>query len=294
MISRKLIILCCLICFLLTACQTTTISETPTSRPTLTSTVKLSPTPESILTSVPASTLTSSPIEEAIPEFTASPEPELAESIISGIREDIEASDGLYLVGTYYSPVDIPPPWPGVILLHMLWSDRTTWDDYARQLASAGYAVFALDMRGQGETGGSLNWELAENDIQQIWNNLSTKPDIDPDRMALVGASIGANMALIAGANEKGVRTVVLLSPGLDYAGVTTEAAMEAYGDRPVLIVASQEDTYSADSSRKLEEIAIGDVKLVMYQDAGHGIHMFAGDTGLGELIFEWLDVYLE
>jgi hypothetical protein len=61
-----------------------------------------------------------------------------------------------------------------------------------------------------------------------------------------------------------------------------------------VLIVASQEDTYSADSSRKLEEIAIGDVKLVKYQDAGHGIHMFAGDTGLGELIFEWLDVYLE
>jgi dienelactone hydrolase len=283
-----------MICFLFTACQTTTISETPTSPPTLTSTVKLSPTQDSLLTLAPANTVTSSPTEEVMPEFTASPEPELAESIINGVREEIEASDGLYLVGTYYSPIDIPPPWPGVILLHMLWGNRTSWDDYARQLASAGYAVFTLDMRGHGETGGLVNWELAENDIQQIWNNLSTKPDIDPDRMALVGASIGANMALIAGANEKGVRTVVLLSPGLNYAGVTTEAAMEAYGDRPVLIVASQEDTYSANSSSKLEENALGDVKLVMYQDARHGIHMFAEDTGLGELIFEWLDVYLE
>ena len=159
-----------MICFLLAACQTTTISQTPTSHPTQTSTVKLSSTPESILTSVPTSTVTSSPIEELIPEFTASPEPELAKSIINGVREEIEASDGLYLVGTYYSPVDIPPPWPGVILLHMLFGDRTSWDDYARQLASTGYAVFALDMRGHGETGGLVNWEFAENDIQQIWN----------------------------------------------------------------------------------------------------------------------------
>ena len=112
--------------------------------------------------------------------------------------------------------------------------------------------------------------------------------------MALVGASIGANMALIAGANEKGVRTVVLLSPGLDYAGVTTEAAMEAYGDRPVLIAASQEDTYSADSSRKLEKIAIGDVKLVMHQDAGHGTFMLQAEPDLTQKIVDWLARDLE
>ena len=294
MIWRSKLILCCLICLLLAACQSTIISETPTSLPTLTPKVRLIPTPESTLISVPASSVTNPTSEDVVPEFTISPEPELGESIINGVREEIEASDGLNLVGTYYAPIDIPPPWPGVILLHMLGRDRSSWDDYARQLTRAGYAVFALDMRGHGDTGGAMDWDLAENDIQQVWNNLSTKTDIDPDRMALVGASIGANMALVAGANEAGVRTVVLLSPGLDYAGVKTEAAMVTYGDRPVLIVASQEDTYAADSSRNLEEAAIGEVRLVMYQDAGHGTHMLAGDTGLGELIIDWLDTYLE
>lgn len=294
MVWRKISILCCVICLLVSACQTTPISETPTSHPTLTSTVHLSPTPESVLTSVPASTITSSPTEAVNFEFTASPEPELAESTIDGVREEIEASDGVNLVGTFYSPGNIPPPWPGAILLHMLWGDRTSWDDYARQLASAGYAVFALDMRGHGETGGAVNWDLAENDIQRVWDNLSTKANIDPERMALVGASIGANMALVAGANESEVRTVVLLSPGLDYGGVKTEAAMVEYGDRPVLIAASEDDTYSANSSYNLEENAQGEVRLVVYQDAGHGIHMLAGDTGFGELIIEWLDANLE
>lgn len=294
MIWRSKLILCGLICLLFAACQSTTISETQTALPTLTPTIRLSPTPEPTVISDRASSVTSPPIEAVVPEFTASPEPELAESIINEVREEIEASDGLILVGTYYAPIEMPPPWPGVILLHMLGVDRSSWDDYARQLTSAGYAVFALDMRGHGDTGGAVDWGLAGNDIQQVWNNLSTKTDIDPDRMALVGASIGANMALVAGANEAGVRTVVLLSPGLDYAGVTTDAAMVAYGDRPVLIVASQEDTYAANSSRNLEEVAIGEARLVMYQNAGHGTHMLAGETGLGELIIEWLDTHLE
>jgi len=68
---------------------------------------------------------------------------------------------------------------------------------------------------------------------------------------------------------------------------------MIAYGERPVLIVASQEDTYAADSSRRLEEVALGEVRQVMYQDAGHGTIMMEREPGLGELIIDWLDDYL-
>ena len=127
-----------------------------------------------------------------------------------------------------------------------------------------------------------------------MWNHLSSKPDVDPDRVAIVGASIGANLALLTGANEEGVKTVVLLSPGLDYSGVKTGEAMAAYQNRPVLIVASEEDTYSADSSRVLEESAVGEVSLVMYQNAGHGTNMFVAEPELGELLIDWLETYLE
>jgi alpha-beta hydrolase superfamily lysophospholipase len=125
----------------------------------------------------------------------------------------------------------------------MLFSDRTAWDEYALQLANAGFAVFALDMRGHGETGGVMDWDLAESDMRQVWENISSRPDIDEDRMGIVGASIGANMALVA---------------------------------------------------RKLEELAKGEVRLEMYQDAGHGTFMLVNEPSLGKQIIEWLEKDLQ
>lgn len=278
----------------LAACQTPQTSTPSTSMPTPVSTEPISQTIEPSQTTAPTSTATSPPDEEQLSEITSTPDEGSEDVIISGKQEEIEAADGLYLIGTFYAPVNFEPPWPGVILLHMLFSDRTAWDEYALQLANAGFAVFALDMRGHGETGGVMDWDLAESDMRQVWENISSRPDIDEDRMGIVGASIGANMALVGGANEPDARTVVLLSPGLSYAGVGTKDAIEAYGDRPVLIVASQEDTYSADSSRKLEELAKGEVRLEMYQDAGHGTFMLVNEPSLGKQIIEWLEKDLQ
>jgi dienelactone hydrolase len=277
------------------ACQTPATSAPPTPTPATVATESISPTIEPTHTSAPTSTATSLPLEEPQPEITSTPAEEVVGDAIFGVQEEIEAADGLQLIGTFYAPVDFEPPWPGVILLHMLWSDRTAWDEYALQLAGSGYAVFALDMRGHGETGGEIDWDLAALDLQQVWDNLAERPDIDPARMGIIGASIGANMALVGGANEPDARTVVLLSPGLSYAGVETKEAMVTFGERPVFIAASQEDTYAADSSRKLHEIAVGEaMRLEMFQDAGHGIFMLENEPELGGQIIEWLMEYLQ
>lgn len=279
----------------MSACQTPGTSASPTSSPTTVATESISPTIEPTHTAAPTSTATSLPLEEPQPEITSTPAEEVAGDAIFGVQEEIEAADGLQLIGTFYAPVEFEPPWPGVILLHMLWSDRTAWDEYALQLAGSGYAVFALDMRGHGETGGEIDWDLAAVDLQQVWDNLAARPDIAPARMGIIGASIGANMALVGGANEPDARTVVLLSPGLSYAGVETKEAMVTFGERPVFIAASQEDTYAADSSRKLHEIAVGEARrLEMFQDAGHGIFMLENEPELGGQIIEWLMEYLQ
>lgn len=278
----------------LAACQSTPTSPSPTASPIPVSTEPIVQTDEPTQTTAPTSTETSEPEEEPLPEITATSDEPEEEASITGVREELENPDGLVLVGTLYAPVDSEPPWPGVILLHMLWSDRTVWEDYAHELAGNGIAVFALDMRGHGETGGEVNWDLAEEDIQFVWENLSDRPDIDANRTGIVGASIGANMALISGENEPQIRTVVLLSPGLSYAGVETSDAMVAYGERPVFIVASEEDTYSADSSRKLHELAVGDSRLEMYQGAGHGTNMLENEPGLGAEVIEYLKEFLE
>jgi len=116
---------------------------------------------------------------------------------------------------------------------------------------------------------------------------------VDGTRVAAVGASIGANLALIGCSTSDFCGTAVLLSPGLDYRGVTTEAAMTQMGERPVLLVASEEDTYSAQSSRTLADAAQGVHELMMYSGAGHGTRMFRAQPDLVDAILNWLNTHL-
>src|SRR4051812_20156107 len=62
----------------------------------------------------------------------------------------IDSPDGLKLVGTFY-PSNKPAS-PGVLLLHQWQSDRHSYDDFAKKLQSAGFAVLSIDGRGFGES----------------------------------------------------------------------------------------------------------------------------------------------
>lgn len=203
----------------------------------------------------------------------------------------IPAGDELAIRGTFY-PGPGPGPWPAILLLHMLGSQRQAWDDTGLPTAlnQAGYAVLAIDLRGHGQTGGSIDWVLAEEDLPHVWGYLTGRDDVDPTRTAIVGASIGANLALRAAANLPQVRGVVPLSPGLDYRGVTTGDAIPAYGPRPLLIVASEEDSTAAEASRQLADQAQGSARLILYDGAGHGTNMFTARPELSAEITGWLN----
>jgi len=181
--------------------------------------------------------------------------------------------------------------------LHMLNGNRRVWlpTGLPHELINNGrYHVLTLDMRGHGETRGVKNWSLAEEDLQLVWEWLVAQPGVDEEKTAVMGGSIGANMALRTGANIDAVSTVVLLSPGLDYRGVTTEDALVTWGKRPLLIVASEDDGYAVDSSRTLAEQAEGEAKLQMYESAGHGTNMFNAEPELTTLIADWLAAHWE
>lgn len=204
-----------------------------------------------------------------------------------------EGAEGLAIQGTFY-PGSGDGPRPGVLLLHMNGRNRGDWDTFARQLVESGYSALAVDMRGHGDTGGGRDWDLAAEDLQRVWAALAGREDVDASRTAIVGASIGANMALVTAANEPTIKTVALLSPGRDYFGVTTEDRIIDYGQRPVMIVASEEDAEAADSSRALHELAAGDAALIMYEGAGHGTNMFSSEPELTDEVIGWLDQYVQ
>ena len=220
------------------------------------------------------------------------PAPDPQESNIEPAIEDVTIAGAEQLIqqATLYTPGGTEPA-PGVILLHMLGSDRQLWEEngFAATLAENGYAALAVDLRGHGATGGSINWELVPGDLRRVWHYFTALEAVDAQRSAVIGASIGANMALISAAEEPAIRTAILLSPGLDYRGVTTEGPLATYDERPLLIVASEEDVYAANSSRTLSGLAQGETQLEMYTGAGHGTRMFHAQPELASLILNWL-----
>jgi hypothetical protein len=117
---------------------------------------------------------------------------------------------------------------------------------------------------------------------------LAGLPGIDASNVIVIGASIGANLGLNACADYAGCPGVVLLSPGLDYRGVSTAEAMARLGTRGVLIVASENDNNNPSDSITLDSMAAGTHRLVIYPSAGHGTDMLTAEPGLSEIILNW------
>jgi pimeloyl-ACP methyl ester carboxylesterase len=195
----------------------------------------------------------------------------------------IPGAEGLVVVGDFYPAA---APGPGVLLLHMYGGSRSDWGSFALDLQRAGFASLAIDLRGHGATGGGEDWSLASDDVAMAYAWLGAQEGVDADRLALVGASIGANLALVEAARDETVGSLALLSPGFDYFRVRIQGLIEEYGERPALLVASEEDAYSAETVRALAASAPGEAELIMLTSAGHGTAMLERDPELaGDLI---------
>ena len=277
-----------------TATQSVDIAlNSPTEPPELEATATLVAT-EPAIEPVAEDSETNSKVEEGSVAATLVPSPTIPIPV-NWLAEDVTftADDGLEIQTTFFGS-RAGPSQPGVILLHMLGGSRKVWEqnNFAALLADNSYAVLTVDMRGHGDTRGQQNWESVEADLQQIWTEFTEWGEVDGGRTAVIGGSIGSSMALITGDNHPAIRTVVLLSPGIEYLGVPIDERILTYGQRPMLIVASEEDTYSADSSRALHRVA-QDAELIMYEGAGHGIQMFGAEPTLSTTILSWLNAHL-
>jgi len=201
----------------------------------------------------------------------------------------IGTTDGLLLAGDYYSAVRQPAP--GILLLHGGGHDRGDWEPLTSLLQNTGYAVLAIDLRGYGDTGGTPDWTLATNDTAMALSQLGELPSVDAGNLIVIGAGIGANLGLKACAESAGCVASVLLSPGLDYQGITTPDAMMLMGPRPVLIAASDSDDNNPADSIMLDGMAQGTHRLEIYPGAVHGTDLLGTEPSLVGLIVEWLAV---
>lgn len=202
----------------------------------------------------------------------------------------ITASDNAKLAASFYPPASAAPA-PGVLLLHMLGRDRSDWESLARDLQARGYAVLALDLRGHGESAGPVDWNKSPADVRAAWDVLVARPEVDPTLCAILGASIGANLALIVGANNPDVATVIALSPGVDYHNLKPSGVLTNFGERPIFLVASQDDAYSYEGVKQMATLAPG-AETHYFANAGHGADMFANPQ-LETLVLDWLSQHI-
>ena len=195
-------------------------------------------------------------------------------------RVTFRAEDGAMLSGAYYEPSLRPAP--GVVLLHMFQRTHADWDAAASDLADAGFVVLALDFRPT-ESLATLTV-----DIRAAKTFLRERPEVAPTHLGIAGASIGANLALVDAADDPGVGTIALVSPGLDYKGVRTEAAMKKYAGRPALLVGSTKDPYAWRSIRQLTTIGPGAREVRLSDAPGHGTTLLLRDRQLIATLVDW------
>jgi alpha-beta hydrolase superfamily lysophospholipase len=214
--------------------------------------------------------------------------------VAAATRVTLRTDDGVQLAATWFEPSSRPAP--AVILVHMLHRSRREWDALAQRFASEGIGALAIDLRGHGESGGAAPTAADGNpdyssmllDLKAARRHLAQRPDVHHARIGIVGASLGANLAVLEASADAGVASLALLSPSLDYRGLRIEAPMRRIAARPVLLVASDDDPYASRSVRELQKAGTGPREILVVKQAGHGTAMLARDPDLVRTLVDW------
>lgn len=186
------------------------------------------------------------------------------------VNVEITAFDGVLLPGVMFPSVDRRP---GVLLLA---STLDEWGDFPSRLHNAGFTLLLMTVR---EGTPLLDFSLM---MQAL-----SSGDADPASLAVIGAGRGADIALLGCAGDLLCDTMVLLSPSGDSALLN---AMPAINPRPIMLVASEDDSTSYSSIQALQTAASGEVLFQPFTSAGIGTQMLTNRPDLGDLIIAWLN----
>lgn len=199
----------------------------------------------------------------------------------------LTTQDGIELAGIYRHDSQDKI----AILLHMMPATKESWEGIAQKLLDRGYASLAIDMRGHGEStmGGTLDYKQFNEEQQQAKRldleaalEWARAQGFDGTHTILIGASIGANLAIRALAEHPNLPLAIALSPGLNYRGVTTDNAITQIrpNQKIVLVASDDDDRPSWDSVHELHRLNPSTV-LIERHGLGHGTTMTVQDPSL-------------
>jgi uncharacterized protein len=181
--------------------------------------------------------------------------------------EDVafESTDGLRLHGWFLRASDAAPGErrPTILHVHGNAGNLSGHIEFSRWLRERGFHVLAFDYRGFGRsdqpTRGIVRADLLA-DARAALAYAQDRPDVDGDRIGVLGVSVGGVIGLALAAESPGVRCVVSVSAFSSWKGIANEKmpilggmllprgldavdSAARLGSRPLLIVHGDADT---------------------------------------------------
>lgn len=241
---------------------------------------------------------------------------------------------------TLYGFLHVPEgagPHPAVALLHGFGGNhmepRAIFTRTARRLASSGITALRFDFRGSGDSEGAFRDASIESEVSDARTGLrflGEQPEVDAERLGLVGLSLGGMIAARTAGEGRHVRALVLWSPvahlgelfateateerarellsegyvdfgglevGMDLVRQATEtdpvAALDGYAD-PVLVIHGTADELVPAEHGQRYKAALGDrADLELVEGADHVYSAVPWERQVMERTTAWLTEHL-
>lgn len=176
---------------------------------------------------------------------------------------------GLRLAGELLLPSSVRPA-PAVVFAHGWGSSKASPRNRAAAevLRTEGIAAFLFDFTGHGDSEGTEADSTESQhvaDLREAIDTLAGVDDVDPHRVAVVGASSGAAAAVVVAAERPDLRALVLRSANLGNAAVAVPRVRV-----PTLLIVGELDAAIRDANEGLVEQFGGERRLVVVEGGDH------------------------
>lgn len=139
-----------------------------------------------------------------------------------------QSQDGTQLTGWFIPAKGVSDPKQAkgtVIHFHGNAQNISAHWRFAQWLPEHGYNLFAFDYRGYGTSKGSPHVKGVFEDSHAAINYVRQRPDVNPDKLAIFGQSLGGTNAIAAvgSGNQQGIRAVIIEATFSSYSAIASD-----------------------------------------------------------------------